>query len=294
MGWRFRKSVSPFPGVRFNLSRSGVSTSIGRPGMTVNLGHGQRTVTMGIPGTGLSHVSRFAALNQRSDEGDGAEGGGDAATAPPRTKPGCGCVSLILASLLAFGILSKGSAPTNTSDSAFTNVTDMASDNANAPNRLLAPERDELVDGAPIRARPGSGRVVRHANADAPTRVLARRGAWTKVAQAGAIGWVASKHVRASRTGRAAATGRQDAASASSRQLLAPSTAPRASRNGYRTNYSAIPHAALPHRARRPARRASRFYDNGGECPCGSGRICIGPRGGRFCITSGGNKEYGQ
>ncbi|MBH2886588.1 SH3 domain-containing protein [Serratia marcescens] len=30
-----------------------------------------------------------------------------------------------------------------------------------------------------------------------------------------------------------------------------------------------------------------------GSCPCSSGNICIGPRGGRYCITSGGNKRYG-
>jgi hypothetical protein len=29
------------------------------------------------------------------------------------------------------------------------------------------------------------------------------------------------------------------------------------------------------------------------SCPCSSGSICIGPRGGRYCITSGGNKRYG-
>lgn len=28
-------------------------------------------------------------------------------------------------------------------------------------------------------------------------------------------------------------------------------------------------------------------------CSCGSGHVCIGPRGGRYCITSGGNKRYG-
>lgn len=28
------------------------------------------------------------------------------------------------------------------------------------------------------------------------------------------------------------------------------------------------------------------------SCPCGSGSICTGPRGGRYCITSGGNKRY--
>jgi hypothetical protein len=29
------------------------------------------------------------------------------------------------------------------------------------------------------------------------------------------------------------------------------------------------------------------------SCPCSRSRICIGPRGGRYCITSGGNKRYG-
>lgn len=28
-------------------------------------------------------------------------------------------------------------------------------------------------------------------------------------------------------------------------------------------------------------------------CSCRSGKVCIGPRGGRYCITSGGNKRYG-
>lgn len=29
------------------------------------------------------------------------------------------------------------------------------------------------------------------------------------------------------------------------------------------------------------------------SCSCTSGGVCIGPRGGRYCITSGGNKRYG-
>lgn len=32
----------------------------------------------------------------------------------------------------------------------------------------------------------------------------------------------------------------------------------------------------------------------GVECPCGSGKVCVGPRGGRYCITKSGNKEYGK
>ena len=29
------------------------------------------------------------------------------------------------------------------------------------------------------------------------------------------------------------------------------------------------------------------------SCPCSGANVCIGPRGGRYCITSGGNKRYG-
>ncbi|WP_338110742.1 SH3 domain-containing protein [Pseudomonas paracarnis] len=40
-----------------------------------------------------------------------------------------------------------------------------------------------------------------------------------------------------------------------------------------------------------PARQQTPAY--GSSCPCSSGNVCIGPRGGRYCITSGGNKRYG-
>jgi hypothetical protein len=39
-------------------------------------------------------------------------------------------------------------------------------------------------------------------------------------------------------------------------------------------------------------RRHSHSSFDGG-CPCSGSRVCIGPRGGRYCITSGGNKRYG-
>lgn len=44
--------------------------------------------------------------------------------------------------------------------------------------------------------------------------------------------------------------------------------------------------------ARQPVKpaKASRY---GGACPCSGPNICVGPRGGRYCITSGGNKRYG-
>lgn len=40
-------------------------------------------------------------------------------------------------------------------------------------------------------------------------------------------------------------------------------------------------------------RSRSNGLQGGGSCPCGGGSVCVGPRGGRYCITSGGNKRYG-
>lgn len=30
----------------------------------------------------------------------------------------------------------------------------------------------------------------------------------------------------------------------------------------------------------------------GSSCPCHSGRLCTGPRGGRYCLTPAGNNSY--
>ena len=70
MGFRFRKSIKLFPGVRLNLSKSGVSTSIGRPGATVNISERGTRATVGIPGTGLSYSEKVSAGAQ-PDGGDG-------------------------------------------------------------------------------------------------------------------------------------------------------------------------------------------------------------------------------
>lgn len=38
---------------------------------------------------------------------------------------------------------------------------------------------------------------------------------------------------------------------------------------------------------------SSRGESSTGSCPCNGSNVCVGPRGGRYCITSGGNKRYG-
>ena len=58
MGLRFRKSFRIFPGVRINLSRTGIGASIGFKGFRLTKradGKVQRTVS--LPGTGISYVS---------------------------------------------------------------------------------------------------------------------------------------------------------------------------------------------------------------------------------------------
>jgi hypothetical protein len=56
MGFRFRKIFSVLPGVKINLSKSGVSTSLGGHGATVNVGSsGKKTLTLGVPGSGMSY-----------------------------------------------------------------------------------------------------------------------------------------------------------------------------------------------------------------------------------------------
>lgn len=55
MGFRFRKRIKILPGFWFNLSKSGISTSIGGKGLTVNLKGGKVKTTASLHGTGLSY-----------------------------------------------------------------------------------------------------------------------------------------------------------------------------------------------------------------------------------------------
>src|SRR4051812_28975799 len=54
MGFRFHRSLKLAPGLRMNLSASGLGLSFGLPGARVSVGPRGLTHTAGIPGTGLS------------------------------------------------------------------------------------------------------------------------------------------------------------------------------------------------------------------------------------------------
>ena len=57
MGFRFQKRIKILPGITINLSKSGLSTSLGPRGAKVTLGHGKTRTTIGIPGSGISQTS---------------------------------------------------------------------------------------------------------------------------------------------------------------------------------------------------------------------------------------------
>ena len=69
---RFRKSFKLFPGVRINLSGSGLSTSIGPKGATVNIKPGRAPrATVGILGAGISHTE---AIRMSESQPKGSSG----------------------------------------------------------------------------------------------------------------------------------------------------------------------------------------------------------------------------
>lgn len=80
MSFRFRQSVTLFPGVRLNFSKTGVSVSAGVPGATVNLGRQGAALTLGLPGTGISYRTQLT--------------GGASAPASPADQPPAGSAPL--------------------------------------------------------------------------------------------------------------------------------------------------------------------------------------------------------
>ncbi len=66
MAWRFRKSFKLLPGVRVNVSKSGISTSIGAAPFTLNIGPRGAHATASLPGTGFSIRHRIGAPAHRA------------------------------------------------------------------------------------------------------------------------------------------------------------------------------------------------------------------------------------
>jgi hypothetical protein len=111
-------------------------------------------------------------------------------------------------------------------------------------------------------------------------KVLDRRAIWSHVRpERGAVCWVASRLLVGS-----------------SMSYIAPAhvVSPRREFSARRAT-TTVHHRTAARLSKSTGRRSStsaRSYGSG-SCPCGGGGVCVGPRGGRYCITSGGNKRYG-
>jgi hypothetical protein len=60
MGLRFRKRFMLLPLARLNISRGGVSTTIGVRGGSINVSRRGVQSTIGLPGSGLSYTTQVA------------------------------------------------------------------------------------------------------------------------------------------------------------------------------------------------------------------------------------------
>lgn len=68
MAWKFRKRLTLFPGFRINLSKSGLSATVGIRGLSVNVGKNGTFLNTGIPGTGIYDRKRIGDIPE--DEKD--------------------------------------------------------------------------------------------------------------------------------------------------------------------------------------------------------------------------------
>lgn len=157
-----------------------------------------------------------------------------------------------------------------------------------------APASAEYVTSSTLNCRSAptlqASIVARLARND-EVRVLAWSGDWARVEPARVSPcWVATRYLgdtpsAYSSAGRPAGSGERP--EVGTRPGVARSSGVRPAP---RQSYGQPPRRAGSSSSSRP-RRASPAV--GGACPCSGSRVCIGPRGGRYCITSGGNRRYG-
>jgi hypothetical protein len=167
MGFRFQKRLSVLPGVRINLSKGGVSTSLGPRGADVNIGKNGITTNAGIPGTGLSYRSRL-----------GGHGG----------KIG------VLALFIGLGIWAF---------QHFTKIEKALAPMAPRVARTQAVQTGQPAPAAPSNIRyvhragsvlrdseSPSGKSLKKEDKGAPVTLLASDGDWAKVQDGDLIGWM--------------------------------------------------------------------------------------------------------
>lgn len=65
---RIRKTFTLFPGVRVNLSKGGMSVSVGKRGFTLNFSKRGVRQTTGLPGSGISYTTYLSKNDDNEKE----------------------------------------------------------------------------------------------------------------------------------------------------------------------------------------------------------------------------------
>jgi hypothetical protein len=68
MSWRFRQSFKILPGLKLNLSKGGLSASVGGAPFTMNLGRRGLYATASIPGTGIQFRQRLSGESRQNPQ----------------------------------------------------------------------------------------------------------------------------------------------------------------------------------------------------------------------------------
>lgn len=69
MGYfRFQRRIKLIPGIHLNVSKTGLSLSLGFPGFSFNIGPRGKSTTVGLPGTGLSYRHDHKSPSTKNNE----------------------------------------------------------------------------------------------------------------------------------------------------------------------------------------------------------------------------------
>lgn len=82
MAFRFQRRVKLMPGVRLNVSKSGLGLSVGPRGASVSLGRRGAHSHVGIPGTGIAFRQKLSSAGAAKRGGGGGGGRASAGSAP--------------------------------------------------------------------------------------------------------------------------------------------------------------------------------------------------------------------
>ncbi len=100
---RFRRTFKVFPGVRVNVSRSGISTTVGPRGFHFTFNKRGISRTVGLPGTGLSESSYIVKNEPESEKEKDSQEGDREKGDQENGDVGCfpwGCLLFILIALV--------------------------------------------------------------------------------------------------------------------------------------------------------------------------------------------------